>query len=238
MARTRFAARTGFAAMPTSRHQEITAKRLKRDLFGEVWRVDSPSGPRIERRVGQAPLATRWLARWLARREARALARTGAIHGTPELIEVHRDGLTRGFFDAEPMQEATGLTPAYFRAALRLVRRLHRAGIAHNDLAKEPNWLVTSDGEPALVDFQLASVSDRRSRWFRTLAREDLRHLLKHKRTYCPEQLTQRQQRLLAEKAWPSRLWMRTGKPVYLFITRRMLGWSDREGAGDRGKAP
>jgi hypothetical protein len=27
---------------------------------------------------------------------------------------------------------------------------------------------------------------------------------------------------------------MMTGKPVYLFITRKILGWQDREGAGDR----
>ena len=32
-----------------------------------------------------------------------------------------------------------------------------------------------------------------------------------------------------------SRTWMATGKPAYLFVTRRLLGWSDREGAGDRG---
>jgi hypothetical protein len=28
---------------------------------------------------------------------------------------------------------------------------------------------------------------------------------------------------------------MATVKPVYLFVTRRVLRWSDREGAGDRG---
>jgi len=27
---------------------------------------------------------------------------------------------------------------------------------------------------------------------------------------------------------------MATGKRAYLFITRRLLGWADREGAGDR----
>ena len=25
-------------------------------------------------------------------------------------------------------------------------------------------------------------------------------------------------------------------KPIYLFLTRRVFGWSDREGAGDRGQ--
>ena len=40
-------------------------------------------------------------------------------------------------------------------------RGLHRLGVAHNDLAKEPNWLVAG-GRPFLIDFQLAKVSPRR----------------------------------------------------------------------------
>jgi hypothetical protein len=39
---------------------------------------------------------------------------------------------------------------------------------------------------------------------------------------------------MLARPGAISRLWMATGKPVYTFITRRLLGWADREGAGDR----
>jgi hypothetical protein len=31
-----------------------------------------------------------------------------------------------------------------------------------------------------------------------------------------------------------ARAWMATGKRVYLFVTRRILRWQDREGAGDR----
>ncbi len=93
------------------------------------------------------------------------------------------------------MQLARPQDPAYFRAARALLARLHRRGIAHNDLAKEPNWLVTPDGRPALVDFQLALVAPRRGRLFRILGREDIRHLLKHKRSYCPERLTARERR-------------------------------------------
>src|SRR5690606_26767697 len=124
--------------------------------------------------------------------------------------------------------------PDYFRRAARLLRRLHTAGVVHNDLAKEPNWLVTPKSEPALIDFQLAWFTPRRGRLFRALAREDLRHLLKHKRTYCPEHLTQRERRILEHPGLPSRLWMTIAKPLYLLVTRRLLGWTDREGAGDR----
>jgi hypothetical protein len=39
---------------------------------------------------------------------------------------------------------------------------------------------------------------------------------------------------MLARPSLLSRLWMATGKRIYLFITRRILRWRDREGAGDR----
>ena len=66
------------------------------------------------------------------------------------------------------------------------------------------------------------------------LAHDDLRHLLKHKRTYLPHRLTAREKRILAQPSLLSRIWRSTGKRVYRFVTRRVLGWSDREGAGDR----
>jgi hypothetical protein len=106
----------------------------------------------------------------------------------------------------------------------------------HNDLAKEPNILVVGNGRPAFVDFQLAWHAPGRGRLFRILAYDDLRHLLKHKRSYCADELTNRERRILARPSLPSRLWMRIVKPPYLFLTRRVLGWADREGASDRGE--
>jgi hypothetical protein len=77
-------------------------------------------------------------------------------------------------------------------------------------------------------------VARRRGRVFRALAYDDLRHWLKHKRSYLPERLTARQRAVLQRRSWISRAWMATGKPVYRFITRRLFNWADREGAGDR----
>ena len=124
--------------------------------------------------------------------------------------------------------------PDYYRHAFRLLVSLHRHGIAHNDLAKEPNWLVTPEGGCAVTDFQLAWVAPRRGLMFRVAGREDLRHMLKHKRKYCPQALTARERRILARRSLPSRIWFATGKKLYIFVTRRILHWSDREGANDR----
>ncbi len=211
------------------------ARILKSDLFGRVLLDEGATTVRRDTRPGRWWL--RPLARHLAGREARALARLGDSPGMPRLLSFDGAVLERCWVAGEPMQVARPADPAYFREALGLLRRLHRAGIAHNDLAKEPNWLVTPEGKPALVDFQLAVVAPRRGRLFRALAREDLRHLLKHKRSYCPTRLTARQRRILATPAPHSRLWRATGKRAYTFVTRRILGWADREGAGDRNRA-
>ncbi len=172
------------------------------------------------------------LARWAARREAHALRVLEGVEGVPRLLAFDGVRLQRSFIPGLPMQAAKPVDPAYFRCARRLLAAVHRRGVAHNDLAKEPNWLVTPEGLPALVDFQIARVGNPRSRLLRLQAREDLRHMLKHKRTYCPSHLTPIERRVLAHRSWIRNLWFATGKPVYRFLTRRVLRWRDNEGRG------
>ena len=177
-----------------------------------------------------------WLARRLLRREANALAALAQIDEIPELLHCEATRLERRYLDGRPLQEARPQDAHFFRDAARLLRRLHGANVVHNDLAKEPNILVLSSGQPAPIDFQLAWYARRRGRLFRLMAYDDLRHLLKHKRTYCAHSLTARERLILANPSTPSRVFRRTVKPVYMFVTRRLLGWADREGATDRGR--
>ena len=115
-----------------------------------------------------------------------------------------------------------------------VLRRLHRAGITHNDLAKEQNWLRMSDGRACLTDFQLAARFTRRGKLFRLAAYEDLRHLLKHKRRYVPDAITPAEARVLARKSLITRVWMATGKRLYYAVTRGLFNFIDREGGGRR----
>jgi RIO-like serine/threonine protein kinase len=217
---------------------------LKTDLFGrvELHRMSDPASngttALVRRDTRKARRWTKPVARWLAAREARALARI-ALHmpsspRTPSLLRWDGQVLERSWLPGKPMQLARPRNPDYYRQALRLLRQIHRAGVAHNDLAKEPNWLVLEDGSPAVLDFQLAWCPRRRGRLFRLLAREDLRHLLKHKRYYCPEHLSARQKSILDNPSWLTRAWMASGKKLYWLVTRKVLKWRDREGAGDR----
>lgn len=205
---------------------------LKADELGRIEMTECAGLRMIRRDV----LAARWWARGFARnaaaREARALSRLDGVDGVPPLLGWNGRELLRGYIAGAPMQQAQPRDPAYYRDALRLLARLHRRGIVHNDLAKEPNWLVQADGSPALVDFQIAWTRGRRGALFRLLAREDVRHLLKHKRTYCPDALSARQRAILATPAPHARLWRATGKRVYKFVARRMFGYWDNEGQG------
>jgi predicted Ser/Thr protein kinase len=212
---------------------------LKRDVFSTIerGRFRTPQGEvdAVLRRTDEVPWWSWPLARHLFARESRALQRATPLKIAPSLLFSGRRELVRGWIDgvalhiAKPQGDHT-----YFRSAKAVLRRLHRAGIVHNDLAKEQNWLRGADGRCYLTDFQLAFCFSRRSRLFRVLAYEDLRHLLKHKRRYLPEALTPAELRVLARKSWFTRIWMATGKKVYRAITRGIFNFTDREGGGPR----
>lgn len=209
----------------------------KRDIFSETisGHLDGcPDFPVVLRKLDTVPLYARPIAWALARREIRGLRAVQGIQGTPLLIRVDRTGLLRSWTQGTPLQLAKPATAAWYKDAKRLLREMRSAGVTHNDIAKPQNWLMTPDGRAAVIDFQLASVHRRRGRLFRTMAREDLRHLLKQKRAYAPHLLTPAEHRMLAQKALPSRIWMATAKPLYNFITRRLMNWSDGEGTEDR----
>jgi hypothetical protein len=212
---------------------------LKRDVFSTVerGRYVTPSGDRdaVLRRLDQVPWWTQPLARHLFQRERRALAVAGPLGVGPPLLFANDQALVRAFIDGVALHVArpTG-DRGYFVSAKDALRRLHRAGVTHNDLAKEQNWLRGTDGKAYVTDFQLAFVFRRRGKVFRVAAYEDLRHLLKHKRTYVPEALTASERRILARKSLPTRIWMATGKRVYRLITRGVFGFTDREGGGPR----
>lgn len=208
---------------------------LKRDAFSETISGHDGAGQRLAlRRLGGLPWTTRWLAWLLARREIAGLRAVHGIRGVPNLLSVDREGLLRTWSEGTPLHLARPRDPAWYRDARRLLREMRRQGVAHNDLAKPQNWLATPDGQAAVIDFQLATVHPRQGRLFRALAYEDLRHLLKQKRAYAKAHLTPTERRLLARRAAPSRLWMATAKPIYNFVTRRIMHWSDGEGTEHR----
>lgn len=215
---------------------DLPPQLLKRDHLGSISRVTHAGKPAIERDAQAASFGLRWLARRAATREARALRALDGVDGVPQLLLHDGRRVRRTFVGGRVMSEARPTDPRYYQRARRLLRAMRARGVLHNDLAKEANWLVREDGSPAVVDFQLAWVSrNPRAPLFRLLARENLRHVLKHKRTYCPDRLTPVERRVLARRSWISRAWRASGKRLYILIARRLLGWEDNEGRGRKG---
>jgi predicted Ser/Thr protein kinase len=212
---------------------------LKRDVFSTVergrFRTETGEVNAVLRRLDDVPWWSLVVARHLFARERRALALAKDSHVGPELLWAGRRALVRGFIDGVAVHLAKPHGDVgYFRSAKQTLRRLHRAGICHNDLAKEQNWLRGADGRAYVTDFQLAACFKTRSRLFRIAAYEDLRHLLKLKRSYAPEALTPKEYKILARKSLVARIWLATGKKVYRAITRGLLNFTDREGGGRR----
>ena len=212
---------------------------LKRDVFSTVergrFRADTGEVDAVLRRLDQVPAWSYPLARHLFARERRALALARDLDVGPKLLWAGRQALVRGFIDGVALHLARPHGDlAYFRSAKLALRKLHRAGICHNDLAKEQNWLRGGNGGAYVTDFQLAVCFKTRSRLFRIAAYEDLRHLLKHKRSYAPQALTPMEHKILARKSFVASIWLKTGKKVYQAITRGLFNFTDREGGGRR----
>jgi len=212
---------------------------LKRDVFSTVergrFRGDGGEVDAVLRRLDDVPWWSFGPACHLFARERKALARAKGLNVGPELLWAGRRALVRGFIDGVALHLAKPYGDiSYFRSAKAALRRLHRSGICHNDLAKEQNWLRGADGNCYLTDFQLAACFNTRGRLFRIAAYEDLRHLLKHKRSYAPDALTPKERKILARKSLIARVWLMTGKKVYRAITRGLFNFTDREGGGRR----
>jgi serine/threonine protein kinase len=212
---------------------------LKRDVFSTVergrFRGDAGEVDAVLRRLDEVPWWSFVLARHLFARERRALALARDLDVGPKLLWGGRQALVRGFIDGVALHLAKPRGDvAYFRSAKQALHRLHRAGICHNDLAKEQNWLRGHDGRAYVTDFQLAACFKTRSRLFRIAAYEDLRQMLKHKRSYAPEALTPKERKILARKSFVASIWLVTGKKVYQAITRGLFNFTDREGGGRR----
>src|ERR1700728_364276 len=212
---------------------------LKRDVFSTVergrFRSDAGEVDAVLRRLDQVPWWSYIPVRHLFGRERHALGLARDLHVGPELLWAGRQALVRGFIDGVALHLAKPVGDvAYFRSAKQALHKLHRAGICHNDLAKEQNWLVGRDGRAYVTDFQPAACFRKRERLFRIATYEDIRHLLKHKRSYAPDALTPKERKILARKSLVARLWLATGKKVYRAITRGLFNFTDREGGGRR----
>ena len=214
-------------------------KQLKSDALGsiELGYFITETGDKLS--AIKRGYATIWwikpLSYYLARNERRAIFRLNGLlpNSFPQILQSGHRFHIRSFIAGDSMHHCPErLSPAFWHEAKHMIKTMRRVGVCNNDLSKEANWIITPNGHPAVTDFQLALCFKPKRKLLRILSREDLRHLLKHKRKYST--VSAQEQTILNNKSGITHIWTQTGKRLYRFITRRLLGWQDRTGPEER----
>lgn len=222
----------------------VVTKIIKHDVLGSIeignFINNDQTIPAIRRVYSTAKWWARPIAKFLAYNEKKALQQLQSLNKkpnppVPQLLHAGKGYIVRSFIPSTPMYKKPPQTITYYQQAKTLLRKMRKLGVCNNDLAKESNWMVGEDGSPILIDFQLAIRCKKNRKLLRLCSREDLRHLLKHQRKYCSKTLTTKEQQILQTKALPNRLWKKTGRRLYRWYTRKVLGWKSRKGPHDRG---
>lgn len=174
---------------------------IRRERLDEVWTIVKDYRHQRGWR--------RRLAGWTLAREARAYQLLRDFSGVPKYLgrEGHRalrltfiEGKPCGAFEDEGLGDL--LPPEFFARVEQVVRDLHARGVAHNDLKRARNIIVTPDFQPVLIDFAAAVWSAPRwnpvRRWlFRQICEVDLNAVAKLKRRFAPQLVTAEDQRRL-----------------------------------------
>ncbi len=172
---------------------------FKRDFYAatglyrcrpERGQIDSPS--RVLLKIYHTDpflfLPLDWLGRWLCRREAFFLETLAGIAGIPRLFARHGEsGLVREYVPGVNLRQfqQTAVPGAdFFPRLFAILAAVHERGLSHNDLHKPENILVRPDGNPVLIDFQIATSFHTRlpfvKRTMRYMQAMDRYHVMKH----------------------------------------------------------
>ncbi|MBT8444152.1 MAG: hypothetical protein HKN81_02785 [Gammaproteobacteria bacterium] len=169
---------------------------------GVVYKV--PAGPEypdadwlIVKEAMGSPII-RAFRRWMIRREYRVYQRLEGIAGVPRCVGLSDDRLLLEFIDGQPLRLSANELPdrdRFFDALLETLQGIHRAGVAHSDMKRKDNVLVTPAGMPCLIDFGSAVLRPDgagflRSWTFRQACQIDLNAWVKHKYLARYEELT------------------------------------------------
>lgn len=216
---------------------------FKHDFFAATCLYESADGERIvvkfprERDFLGLPVDA--LTRALTRHEERICRMLAGIEGVPRYVgRVGEHAWALEYLDALPLDHLDAPPAGFFDALRDLFDAVHARGVAYGDANKRSNILVSSDGRPCLVDFQIAL--RRRDdlpgplRWIARrlveyIVRKDVYHLYKHKRRMAPGELRPEEEALSRHRSGLHLLHRRLTKP-YRAVRRALLGWLHRRG--------
>ncbi|OIO97163.1 MAG: hypothetical protein AUJ92_04170 [Armatimonadetes bacterium CG2_30_59_28] len=160
----------------------------------------------------QRGLLARTLGGILVRREDSAYRRLTGIPGLPRCFgRVGNCGLLIEYIEGVSVSDLVkdqSLPSAFFSQLYDIVDRIHAAGVAHGDLKRRKNLLVTHEDEVFLIDFAASWQRGRcwsilRNWFFRQVCQVDRNAVAKLKYCHAPDLLTSEEEQALQ---YPTRL--------------------------------
>lgn len=230
---------------------------FKHDFWAATCLYEAHEGPRRSPKHRSAPVVDRIVvkfgrdqpfcglplspyARMLADHEETIYRALEGVEGVPRWIgRIGKTAFAIEYVDARPLDHLDRAPVGLFDRLRTLIEAIHARGVAYCDANKRSNILVTDDGRPFLIDYQIAIRRCEDWRFpFRQIAgalvsyfaAKDLYHLYKHKRRLAPDQLTPREDAISRRHSGIHWLHRKLTKP-YRALRRRFLREQYAKGA-------
>ncbi|MBN1941907.1 MAG: hypothetical protein JW849_01305 [Phycisphaerae bacterium] len=213
-----------------------TTKNTLCDLCVSVVNSSEVLFPKIVVKFSRArdfvglPLA--WTGKRLADHEEAIYTALKGLAGVPRWVaRLSPTCYAIEYVEATPLDHWAKIPPGFFGRLRNVFDEIHARGVAYGDANKKSNILVTADGRPVLIDFQISL--RRRDDWPRPMRNvmrrvvtylqgKDLYHLYKHKRRLAPEELTEEENALSRKRGGLHALHRKLTKP-YRSLRRGFL---------------
>ena len=211
---------------------------FKHDFWAATCLYESAGGnfPKIVVKFGREQgffgLALAWTGKMLADHEEAIYHALEGVSGVPRWVgRLSPTCYAIEYIEAVPLDHLETIPTGVFDRLRAIFDAIHARGVAYGDANKKSNVLIKADGEPALIDFQIAL--RRRDDWprpMRNLARrvvaylqaKDMYHLYKHKRRLAPNELTEEENALSRKRTGLHALHRKLTKP-YRSLRRGFL---------------
>jgi hypothetical protein len=207
---------------------------VKHDFFAATGFYDNDAGRRVVLKVGRvvecAGMPLKWVGKLLRRRELRFYSRLSDLPYVPRILSTWGEtGFIHEYVPGRPLSREYPVPDGFFDRLADVFAELHRRQIAYVDANKSQNILLGEDGLPYLIDFQIswdlhALGGNAINRWWLAkLQREDLAHLLKHKKRLRPDEMTRREWEAVDRRSLLIRIHRFVFKPWFR-LRRRTYG--------------
>lgn len=148
------------------------------------------------------------IGKFLIYREAKALRRLRKTEGVPELVcwpTPYRIVTTRvNGITLEECGRNGRVEPEFFVRLKGLIDTLHSKGIAHCDLKRAANIMVTEAGKPYIIDFSAAIFDMEFPLFLKAIysrfKKDDEAAITKYRMRFCPKEVTDLERSLYLKK--------------------------------------